>query len=120
MIISFTLINLISRTVFPKVRSADHFWCARFSILVRKKKKTDNTYQKESYLIHQNLYFLVRGTTFNNFAVRQIFFQCFMVHKPKKFGKHCSRKMNQMESFVSLFIHCLCWCMYIIALYISY
>ena len=79
------------RPVFPKVRSADHFWSARFSILVRKKKKTYNFYLKECHLIHQNLFFMVRRTTFNDFVVRQNFFQCFMVRKLKKFGKHCIR-----------------------------
>ena len=30
--------GIYSRAVFPKVRSVDHFWSTRFSILVRMKK----------------------------------------------------------------------------------
>jgi hypothetical protein len=34
---------------------------------------------------------MVRGKFFINFLVRQIFFQCFLVRKLKKFGKHWVR-----------------------------
>ncbi len=36
---------------------------------------------------------MVRGAIFNDIMVRQNIFQCFMVCKLKKFGKHCCRHM---------------------------
>ncbi len=53
--LTWTNLNCLSRPVFPKVRSADHFWSARFSFLVREKKRL-SFYQKMCNLMHQNLY----------------------------------------------------------------
>jgi hypothetical protein len=103
-ILNFIYIRLVCRPVFPKVRSADHFWSSRFSVLVSK-KKIYNSYPKKrkkwllDFIFFSRIFiklpfdptkfiFLVRGAMFNDIMVLQNTFQCFMVRKIKKFGKH--------------------------------
>ncbi len=51
---------------------------------------------------------IVRGKFFINFLVRQIFFQCFLVRKLNKFGKHCSIvwHMGKVELQLRLIYFC--------------
>ena len=62
--------------VFPKVRSADHFWSAEIFNLVRKNE--NRSYfkllcYKKGQLCRKTSYFMVRRRLFRDFGVRQIF-----------------------------------------------
>ncbi len=81
----------LSDAVFPKVRSADHFWSAGIFNLVRENE--NRSYfkllcYKTGQLCRKTSYFMVRRRLFSDFGVRQNFFPYFMVRKLKKFGKH--------------------------------
>ena len=64
-------------TVFPKVRSADHFWSAGIFNLVRKNENSSYfkliCYKKDQ-LCRKTAYFMVRRRLCRYFVVRQIYF----------------------------------------------
>ena len=64
---------LTTRPVFPKVRSADLFWSARFSILVCKKKRLAILTKKGSFKT-SNFIFMVRETILQILWSAKIFF----------------------------------------------
>jgi hypothetical protein len=85
--------------VFPKVRSTDHFWSARFCILVRKKKPHYISQQKFfkrvlksiffTHLIitvNLSLYYWSAELCFNGLGVPQHFFRVFWSASSKSLG----------------------------------
>ncbi len=64
-------------------------WSARKKLLLILYLKSIN--HKICQFFYTKFHYLVRRKNFMDYVVRQIFFQCFMVRKPKKFGKHCCR-----------------------------
>ena len=87
--------------MFPKVRSADHFWSAKLSNLVRKAKTNYQLVLKIivlskklldlSIFITSEIYFMVRRVIFQKIMWSAIILlYVFKVRNLKKFGKHWS------------------------------
>ena len=70
----------VYNSVFPKVRSADHFWSAGIFNLVRKIE--NRSYfkllcYKKGQLCRKTSYFMIRRRLFRDFGVPQIFSQFY-------------------------------------------